>query len=133
VSGETDDMRFTAIAEPRSLGSLRRWLTELLESVAAPEDVRFEAMLAVSEAANNVLQHAFRHRSAPGRLAVTATLRDGEIRIVVSDDGGGLAPRSHSPGAGLGLPLMAQLSDDLVVANREDGGTAVTMTWSLAA
>jgi anti-sigma regulatory factor (Ser/Thr protein kinase) len=126
-------MRFTAVAEPRSLGSLRRWLTELLESVAAPEDVRFEAMLAVSEAANNVLQHAFRHRAAPGRLAVTATLRDDEIRIVVSDDGGGLAPRSHSPGAGLGLPLMAQLSDDLVVANREDGGTVVTMTWSLAA
>jgi serine/threonine-protein kinase RsbW len=126
-------MRFTAVAEPRSLGSLRRCLTEFLESVGAPGHVRFDAMLAVSEAANNVLQHAFRHRSAPGRLFVTGTVRDGEITIEVSDDGSGLAPRADSPGAGLGLPLMAQLSDDLVVANGADGGTAVTMTWSLAA
>jgi len=101
--------------------------------VGAPDAVRFDAMLAVSEAANNVLLHAFRHRSAPGRLMVTATVGDDAIRIVVTDDGSGLAPRSHSPGAGLGLPLMAQLSDDLVVANGEDGGTTVTMTWRTAA
>jgi serine/threonine-protein kinase RsbW len=126
-------MRFTATAEPRALASLRRCLTEFRVSVGASDEVRFDAMLAVSEAANNVLQHAFRHRSAPGHLVVTGTVDGGEIRIVVTDDGSGLAPRSHSPGAGLGLPLMAQLSDDLVVAKRADGGTAVTMTWRTAA
>lgn len=126
-------MRFTATAEPASLASLRRCLTDYLDAVTAPEDVRFDVMLAVSEAANNVLLHAFRHRAAPGCLVVTARVRGDELRIVVADDGSGLAPRPDSPGAGLGLPLMARLSHDITVANRDDGGTAVTMTWRTAA
>lgn len=124
-----DRLRFNAVAEPRALSTLRRRLEAFLETAGAPDELRFDVMLAVSEAANNVLQHAFRHRTAPGRLVVDGALRGGEIRIVVRDDGGGLAPRSDSPGAGLGLPLIARLCHDLAVGKGDAGGTTVTMTW----
>jgi serine/threonine-protein kinase RsbW/stage II sporulation protein AB (anti-sigma F factor) len=133
MHGRDDDLRFTASAEPSALASLRRRLDAFLDAASAPEDLRFDVTLAVSEAANNVLQHAYRHRSAPGRLTVTGVVADGEIRIVVGDDGDGLAPRPDSPGAGLGLPLIARLSHDLSVATREEGGTVVTMVWRTAA
>lgn len=129
MARRTDRLRFSAVAEPRALASLRRRLEAFLEAAGAPDDLRFDVMLAVSEAANNVLQHAFRHRSAPGELRVDGLVRSGEIRIVVRDDGGGLAPRPDSPGAGLGLPLIARLCHDLAVDRGDQGGTTVTMTW----
>lgn len=129
VAPPADRLRFNAAAEPRALAGLRRRLEAFLDAAGAPDDLRFDVMLAVSEAANNVLQHAFRHRSAPGALVVDGRVRGGEIRIVVRDDGAGLAPRSDSPGAGLGLPLIARLCHDLAVAKGDAGGTTVTMTW----
>ena len=125
-------MRFRAAAEPAALPGLRAELRAFLEQVGASEDLRFDVMLAVSEAANNVLQHAFRHRAAPGALRVAATAQGGTLRVVIADDGGGLAPRTDSPGAGLGLPLMARLAHDLEVGRLESGGTEVAMTWRTA-
>jgi serine/threonine-protein kinase RsbW len=61
------------------------------------------------------------------------TTRAQAIRVVVSDRGSGLAPRADSPGAGLGLPLMAQLSDSVDVRNQAGGGTAVELMWDDAA
>jgi serine/threonine-protein kinase RsbW len=126
-------MRFRAVAEPLSLRQLRAELAVFLDAVGAPDDLRFDVTLAVSEAANNVLQHAFRHRAAPGTLVVVATVKDAMIRVVVSDDGAGLSPRPDSPGAGLGLPLMASLSDDLAIGRARSGGTEVALSWRLAA
>jgi serine/threonine-protein kinase RsbW len=125
-------MRFRAAAEPSSLGRLRAELAGFLDAVGAPGDLRFDVTLAVSEAANNVLQHAFRHRAEPGTLFVIATVKDGMIRVMVSDDGAGLSPRPDSPGAGLGLPLMASLSHDLAIGNGRSGGTEVALSWRLA-
>jgi serine/threonine-protein kinase RsbW/stage II sporulation protein AB (anti-sigma F factor) len=125
-------MRFRATAEPSALARLRRELALFLDAVRAPEDLRFDVTLAVSEAANNVLQHAFRHRGVPGALTVVASADAGAIRVVVQDDGQGLAPRPDSPGAGLGLPLMARLVEDLDVGRGEGGGTTITMRWRTA-
>ena len=133
MAGGADSMRFEAVAEPASLARLRQDLSDFLDAARAPEDLRFDVTLAVSEAANNVLQHAFRRRSAPGRLRVVAAAGGGEIRVVVSDDGLGLSPRPDSPGAGLGLPVMARLCHDLDVVAGAEGGTTVTMTWRTAA
>lgn len=126
-------MSFRATAEPAALGALRDALTEFLERAGAGEQLRFEVTLAVSEAANNVLQHAYRQATKPGTIHVGATTTAGRIEVVIEDDGHGLAPRSDSPGAGLGLPLMAQLTDDLDVKRRPDGGTRVAMGWRRAA
>jgi anti-sigma regulatory factor (Ser/Thr protein kinase) len=43
-----------------------------------------------------------------------------------------MVPRADSPGLGLGIPLMAQMADDLHVANRGDlPGTMVSLRFTL--
>jgi serine/threonine-protein kinase RsbW len=41
--------------------------------------------------------------------------------VLVADDGIGMAPRSDSPGMGLGLPLIARLADSLQVRQSHEG------------
>ncbi|WP_027006755.1 ATP-binding protein [Conexibacter woesei] len=122
-------MSFRAVAEPATLGSLRDALGAFLDETGAGEQLRFDVMLAVSEAANNVLLHAYRTCAQPGAIRVAATAGTERIEVTIEDDGGGLAPRPDSPGAGLGLPMMAQLTDDLDVRRLPAGGTSVAMAW----
>jgi serine/threonine-protein kinase RsbW len=86
--------------------------------------------LAVSEACGNVVVHAYRGR-ADGPFRVTAEV-DGErdLRITVRDEGHGMRPRLDSPGLGLGLPLIATVTDDLQV-ERDGGATRVCMRFGL--
>jgi anti-sigma regulatory factor (Ser/Thr protein kinase) len=122
-------MSFRAAAEPAALGPLRDALGAFLDEAGADEQLRADVMLAVSEAANNVLLHAYRTCARPGAIRIAATAGAERIEVTIEDDGGGLAPRPDSPGAGLGLPLMAQLTDALDVKRRPDGGTRVAMAW----
>jgi serine/threonine-protein kinase RsbW len=102
------------VAEPESPARVRRALREALAGVAVDVDA---VELAVSEAVANVTVHAYRDEQrpadAPGRVRVAARIDGGDLWVVVSDDGVGMAPRADSPGLGLGLPLIAQLSDGL--------------------
>lgn len=42
-----------------------------------------------------------------------------------------MRPRIDSPGAGLGLPLITHVADELEVATPPDGGTRVRMRFTL--
>ena len=90
--------------------------------------------LAVSEAVSNAVLHAYRESggaTAQPRLGVRLTEDAEGIWIVVSDDGVGMSPRDDSPGLGIGLSLMARLSDQLLIVQGEVG-TRVHMRFSLA-
>jgi anti-sigma regulatory factor (Ser/Thr protein kinase) len=132
VDAADQSMRFRAVAEPATLRRLRAELTEFLCAAGASDDLGADVTLAVSEAANNVLTHAYQHRAQPGALIVVATATATGIRVAVSDEGSGLAPRADSPGAGLGLPMMAQLAHGMRVDRPADGGTRVELTWRRA-
>jgi anti-sigma regulatory factor (Ser/Thr protein kinase) len=73
--------------------------------------------LAVSEAVTNVILHAYRagdgQDDAVVRLALS--VEGDHLRVVVEDDGDGFSPRADSPGAGVGLALIAELADGLQV------------------
>jgi anti-sigma regulatory factor (Ser/Thr protein kinase) len=87
--------------------------------------------LAVSEAVNNAVLHAYRDRdpaAGPGKVQLTAVVRDDELRITVTDEGIGMRPRVDSPGAGLGLALMGTLADRIDIDQRR-GGTRVTLAF----
>ncbi|MDX6664264.1 MAG: hypothetical protein QOG68_470, partial [Solirubrobacteraceae bacterium] len=47
----------------------------------------------------------------------------------VRDEGCGPTPRTDSPGLGLGLPLMARLTRELQVLDRDPTGTLVRLTF----
>ncbi|HEX5193408.1 MAG TPA: ATP-binding protein [Solirubrobacteraceae bacterium] len=95
-------------------------------SAARTDDIR----LAVSEAVTNVVRHAY--PNGPGPVRVTAEIAAGELRIVVADDGCGIHVASQQPGLGIGLSLMAQVSDGLSLTRRPGGGTEARMRFTLA-
>jgi serine/threonine-protein kinase RsbW len=90
---------------------------------------REDIALAVSEACSNVVMHAYRHEAAPGPLAVDAYRDDGEFFVVVCDEGSGMAPRTDSPGLGLGLGLIAGLAKRLEIGSQQPAGATVTMVF----
>ena len=75
--------------------------------------------LAASEAASNALIHAYREQV--GDLRLRARIEDGELLVVIADEGVGLAPRTDSPGLGLGLPIMAHVSERFEIVSGPDG------------
>jgi serine/threonine-protein kinase RsbW len=98
---------------------------------AGAEDPVLDAIrLAVSEAVSNVVVHGYRD-SPNGAFTVAVEWEGDELRVTVRDDGCGMQPRADSPGAGLGLPLIANLAKSFSVAAPPGGGTEVTMTFAL--
>ena len=87
--------------------------------------------LAVTEAATNVVLHAYRDRDEPGAVLIEAKRFDEYVCVWVRDEGSGLAPRVDSPGLGLGLGLIAQVADSADVRAPEGGGTEVVMRFNL--
>jgi serine/threonine-protein kinase RsbW len=85
--------------------------------------------LVVSEAVTNVVLHAYRDRD-PGSVRMQATVAGGLLTVVVADDGIGMAPRSDSPGLGVGLALIRRLAEDMNVES--DGGTRLLVRLRLA-
>jgi serine/threonine-protein kinase RsbW/stage II sporulation protein AB (anti-sigma F factor) len=84
--------------------------------------------LAVSEVVTNAIVHGYAESS--GEVRIQAFAEDGELQIVVADDGPGMAPRVESPGLGLGLPLAATVAGDLRVVSPDGGGTEVHLTFA---
>ena len=93
-------------------------------------EVMSDVKLAVSEACANAVVHAY-PTGQPGLLDLELSALSGQIEIVVRDHGRGMMPRADSPGLGVGLPLMASLSESLELTNRADGGTEVRMSFVL--
>jgi anti-sigma regulatory factor (Ser/Thr protein kinase) len=87
--------------------------------------------LCVTEAMTNVVVHAYRRHERPGRIEMDAELDGDSLRVRVRDHGHGLKPRLDSPGLGLGLPLIAQMSARSAIVSPERGGTEITMRFNV--
>jgi len=105
---------------PRARGAVHAWCQDL----GVTPERRGEICLALTEACSNVVQHAYRPPSrVPGELEVEAAPEQAALVLTVRDYGLGLRPRPDSPGAGLGLPLMAALCDGVEVRRTEEPPT----------
>lgn len=121
----------SAPAHPESVGTLRRAVTEFARAVGATADAVAALELAASEAMSNAVLHAFTDRPEPGTLTVHAAREPDAIALVVRDDGSGMRPRTDSPGLGVGVPLMTNLTQSLEFRERPEGGTEVVMRFAL--
>lgn len=118
-------------ATPRRVAEIRHAVMALARALGADEDVVARACLAVSEAAANVVLHAYRDRPDPGDIRVVA-YRDGAfLEVVVTDSGMGMAPRPDSPGLGLGLGLMSHQSESCELRAVPGRGTTVVLRFAL--
>jgi serine phosphatase RsbU (regulator of sigma subunit)/anti-sigma regulatory factor (Ser/Thr protein kinase) len=114
-------------AEPASVTVARRALERLLDGAGASADDSFALRLAISEACANAVEHAY----GPGdhEFDVEAHVDNGEVELVVRDNGRWRMPRGH--GRGLGLKLVEQLNDTLQI-DRAGNGTSLRVTKRLA-
>jgi anti-sigma regulatory factor (Ser/Thr protein kinase) len=126
------DLRYPAVAS--QLPAIRRAVDEAARDLGAGDDVLLQISLAVSEAATNAVQHAYRDRAAAERGDVRVIVREGygnSLVVHVHDRGIGLAPRPDSPGLGLGLCLMAHESERFEIRKSPAGGTEVVLHFQL--
>jgi anti-sigma regulatory factor (Ser/Thr protein kinase) len=117
-------------AVPEAVPTARNVVASLAARYGAGCDDLERIRLIVSEAVTNVVVHAYDEESA-GNVHITAAVIEGELTVVVSDDGCGLGCAGISPGLGLGLGLIANGCDSLSIVARPYGGTQLEMRLAL--
>jgi serine/threonine-protein kinase RsbW len=128
-SGKAFHQSYPAVAT--SVSAVRAGLRQFARSLDLPAAMIDAIELAVSEAATNVVVHAYRETNVPGTIDVTATVAVDELWVIITDTGLGLRPRADSPGLGLGLAIVAQLADGFDLARPSTGGLELRMRFAL--
>jgi anti-sigma regulatory factor (Ser/Thr protein kinase) len=128
----TQALRQTWTAAPASVPQIRAAVTALAQAAGATPTAVDDIRLAVSEAATNVVIHAYAGE-VPGPLHVDASVSGRRLKVEVRDEGSGLHARPDSPGLGVGLPLMAAVTESLQLSQVEGKPSSVTMTFDLDA
>jgi serine/threonine-protein kinase RsbW len=120
---------FSAARETPMLArrAVMAWVRDHTDDPAQLGDIA----LAVTEATTNAVLHAYRDDAA-GAVMVEARRQEDFLCLHVRDEGSGVAPRVDSPGLGLGLGLIARVSDGSDVRSPEAGGTEIVMRFNLA-
>jgi serine/threonine-protein kinase RsbW len=129
---------------PENISLIRTTLTGIAEAVDLPHETLDDLRLAVTEAASNVVLHAY--QGAGGPLEVDIRIAVDAITVAVCDEGigipahvqmqGGVSPEpseSHSESKGeslkLGLSMIAALASHAEFRKRATGGTEVRMEF----
>jgi anti-sigma regulatory factor (Ser/Thr protein kinase) len=123
--------RWSFEATHRAPGEGRRAVGAFAAAAGATGRALGSIAVCVSEAMTNVVVHAYRHEGRPGQVELEAQLDGDSLWVRVRDQGRGLEPRIDSPGLGLGLPLISQMSASSEIVSPEHGGTEVVMRFDL--
>jgi serine/threonine-protein kinase RsbW len=105
---------------------VRQVLTGIAEAIDLDTSDLYEISVAVTEACNNVVVHAYRGDEGP--LDVEAYVRPGALQVVVRDRGVGIQPGAQEV-AGTGLSVIQALSQSVELSAGQDGGTDIWMTF----
>jgi serine/threonine-protein kinase RsbW/stage II sporulation protein AB (anti-sigma F factor) len=119
-----------ARALPENVGALRRGIVAFAARHGLDAAACVDVALAASEALTNAVIHGFVGRS-PGTLRAIAEISGDGLIVRIIDDGRGMISRTDSPGAGVGVPLMARLASNLDIREGPDGrGTETRLTFN---
>jgi serine/threonine-protein kinase RsbW len=121
------DLVLSLPARAENVAVVRHAFGGVGEALSMSEQLVSDIKLAVTEACTNVVIHAY--PDGEGVMEVRAAVDEGALSVVVRDEGRGVVPRADSPGLGLGLPLIATLTESLELGTGEDASTEVRMTF----
>jgi anti-sigma regulatory factor (Ser/Thr protein kinase) len=107
-------------------GEVRRWLAPL----EVTPDAEADLVLAVNEAAANVIDHAYRAPGGQGVVEVFFWTEPGAVFIEVVDHGRWRPPDPHAGGLGLGIEIMQRLAEAVLI-HHDGRGTRVLLCHSL--
>jgi serine/threonine-protein kinase RsbW len=120
-------------ARPENVIVVRQAVAGLGEALGLAPHRLDDLKTVVSEACNNVILHAYGDEG--GTLQVSATSDGTALEVSVSDSGGGFRPETGADEArslGLGLPLIASLSDSFSITGAAGVGTTMTVRFNIA-
>ncbi|GHH44995.1 ATP-binding protein [Lentzea cavernae] len=121
-----DDLALRFPADPHEVGPVRHRLRDWLRAGGFDEDEADDLVLAVSEAINNSVEHAY-PGSARGTVEVNARVEpDGTTQVVVIDHGQWRVPPPALTMRGRGLLLMRESVDEVEIV-RSTSGTTVSL------
>src|SRR3954447_574194 len=116
-------------AVPDTVAHVRRAVVDHVRQRGATPAAPAAIELAVSEAVTNVVQHAYADLPRPGDVSACVESDDGCLLVSITDRGRGMRPRPDSPGLGLGLPLISQMTHSFEVRQPDGGGTVLCMRF----
>jgi PAS domain S-box-containing protein len=119
----------TLSPELAEVSRARRAIAEVASEAGFSEDRVFDITVACSEAIANAIEHS----PVKDEVHVEVTLRRDRLEVEVQGPGEFQAPDrlGKRETRGLGLPLMAKLSDHVALFSGPDGGTLVTLIFYL--
>lgn len=117
----TDPLAIAVPAVASALGEVRAGLRRWLTDAGASRDEQVDLLLAVGEAASNVVEHAYGPEG--GEMIVRAELHDDVAQVTISDRGRWRARRGTNRGRGSNL--MVATADEVRVDRRDDGTDVV--------
>lgn len=122
-------MRLELDNRPESPALVRAALTGVAELLEFDAELSDDLKIAVSEACNNVVMHAY--KSEPGPLLVGMVIQPAGVDVTVRDWGGGIqSVGSSEERMGVGLAVISALADRAEFISAPDGGTEVRMGFS---
>lgn len=123
-----DAFDLTLPAEPSSPALIRQSLRRLAKAVGLEDNRAAALTIAVGEAVNNVVEHAY--YGTAGTVRVRARRDDIALRVEVADEGA-WRPSRAPDGGGHGLQLMSALVESVEI-DTTAAGTTVTMIMLLS-
>lgn len=120
-------------ARAEGVSVVRQALSGVADALDFDDAVVADMKMAVTEACTNVVVHAYEEEDVGRLLEVDMVTAEDALTISVRDHGSGIHPRpstKRTPALGLGLPLIAALSDAFELRGSSGEGTEVRMTFA---
>lgn len=121
-------------ADAQNLPVIRQAFKAFGQSAGVPEEALGDAELALTEAASNVVKHAYPDGSE-GAMQIDLRSADGKLMATVTDSGQGIPANVLNEGRGeegFGLVLMSGTASEMGISSSEDG-TQVSMSFDTPA
>jgi anti-sigma regulatory factor (Ser/Thr protein kinase) len=124
-------VRLHLTSRPENVAVAREALAGLAETLAFSREQYDDLRTAVTEACNNVVQHAYADGHGPLDMEIRV-LQDA-VEVIVRDAGIGLGHVAAEGGGELeiGLPVILALAERVELAHPREGGTEVQMRFSV--
>jgi serine/threonine-protein kinase RsbW len=134
MAAEIPNARLRLASNPENVSLVRQAVSGLAEAIGLCALQLNEVNTAVSEAANNVVLHAYGGEEGP--LEVDMCGRRGGLCVSVRDHGCGMSAGQRSTetlpsgGIGIGLPVIQALAHEVQFCDLASGGTEVRMQFT---
>ena len=118
-----------------SLKDVRTFSREVFDKINLPQDQKDELVLAIAEAAQNIVKHAYKNENTSDRMQIKISFKDNELEIGFYDKGKPVKPENIKhrklddvkPG-GLGTFFIKQIMDEVAFKNEKGWNNHLVLT-----